>query len=228
MMGGSGAQAGAGSAGPGDMVVSADLAIKGNVKNGRQIDIHGYVEGELEAENLVVHPGGRFFGKLRVNTADIKGELQGDVSVKSLITIRQSGSVSGNVRYGRLAMEEGANLSADVRNIPPEIGGDLMIAVRSGGRARVTTMDLTAHDPDDDATDLVYSVSNPINGYVVLEKSPTTRVESFTQADLEDGSVSFRHDGSQAPTASFDVVVKDASGATSGAAQTVKVAVKAA
>ncbi|MES0403790.1 MAG: cadherin-like domain-containing protein, partial [Hyphomicrobium sp.] len=51
-------------------------------------------------------------------------------------------------------------------------------------------------------------------------------VATFTQADLERGSVLFLHDGTDTPDASFDVVVADKAGATSGAAQTVKVAVR--
>jgi hypothetical protein len=38
--------------------------------------------------------------------------------------------------------------------------------------------------------------------------------------------VLFRHDGTDGPLASFEVVVADRAGATSGAAQTVKVAVR--
>ena len=45
--------------------------------------------------------------------------------------------------------------------------------------------------------------------------------------DVERGTVLFRHDGTNAANASFDVVVADHAGATSGAAQTVNVSVRA-
>ena len=47
----------------------------------------------------------------------------------------------------------------------------------------------------------------------------------FSQADLQSGIVQFRHDGTNSEKASFDVVVADHAGATSGSARTVQVAV---
>jgi hypothetical protein len=89
----------------------------------------------------------------------------------------------------------------------------------------VTVVDLTAIDPDDDTTDLVYTVSNTVNGFLTLAHAADARISTFTQADLEANNVSFRHDGSAGDRASFDVVVTDASGATSGAPRTVVVTV---
>jgi hypothetical protein len=81
-------------------------------------------------------------------------------------------------------------------------------------------------DPDDEAKDLVFSVSNPRNGFVTLASAPGRPAAKFTQADLEAGKVSFTHDGNPASTASFDVVVADHTGATSGRPQTIKVTVR--
>ena len=52
-------------------------------------------------------------------------------------------------------------------------------------------------------------------------------VEQRAQADLAGGQVYFSHDGSQGAKAHFDVEVTDASGASSGPAKTVNVAVRA-
>ena len=149
-----------------------------------------------------------------------------DVVVKHLIKIRDTGSVSGNVQYGALAMEVGGNLSAEVRNVPPKLAGDLDLTVARGRSVLITLEDLHAVDPDDEAKDLVFSVSNPRNGFVTLAGAPGRPAAQFTQADLEAGKVSFTHDGSPAPTASFEVVVADHTGATSGRPQTVKVTVR--
>lgn len=215
------------SASTGTAVIREDTVLKGDIRNGKLVEVFGYIEGELQVEQLIIRPGGKVFGTINVGAAEVHGTFQGHASVKNLMSIRKTGSVSGNVRYGRLAMEDGGNLSADVRNIPPDIAGDLDITVRKGSSARVTTMDLTAIDPDDDATDLTYTVSNPVNGNVIMNGAPTTPIENFTQADLENGKIMFHHDGSNTTSASFSVIVTDAKGATSGDAKTVKVAVTA-
>jgi hypothetical protein len=61
---------------------------------------------------------------------------------------------------------------------------------------------------------------------VALAGAPKRAATRFTQADLQSGQVLFAHDGSSSNAASFDVVVADRSGASSGSAQTVKVAVR--
>jgi cytoskeletal protein CcmA (bactofilin family) len=207
------------------LVIGEDTFLKGDVRNGGRIEVYGYIEGGIAGEQLVVKPGGRCFGTVEVKDADVQGTVQGEVFVKQLITIRSSGSVAGNVQYGRLAMELGANLTAEVRNVPPSISGDLDLQVAKGQSVRITLQDLTALDPDNTADELTFTVSKARNGFVTLVNDPARPVQRFTQADLERGTVLFRHDGTNGASASFDVVVVDAAGASSGAAQTVNVAV---
>jgi cytoskeletal protein CcmA (bactofilin family) len=208
------------------LVVSEDTYLKGDIRNGGLIEVFGYIEGSVTGDMLVVKPGGRCYGTVKVADADVHGDLQGQVFVKQLITIRGSGSVTGDVQYGRLAMEMGANLSAEVRNVPPTISGDLDLSVDKGQSVRITLQDLSALDPDNEAHELTFTVSQAKNGFVTLSSNPYSPVEKFTQADLERGDVLFRHDGTNGGRASFDVVVVDAAGASSGAAQTVNVAVR--
>ena len=211
----------------GVLVIGEDAILKGEIKNCREIEIYGYVEGKLDAGRVVVHPQGRLYGTIKAETADVHGEMQGDVRVRQLISISNTGSVAGNVKYGRLAMEEGAELAATVRNVPPSVAGDLDISVGRGRSVRITTADITAIDPDDHAHTLTFSVSNASNGFIAYVNSPSSPISAFTQAELEQGSVLFAHDGSTSETAKFDIIVADKAGATSGAAQTVNVAVRA-
>jgi cytoskeletal protein CcmA (bactofilin family) len=208
------------------LVVGADTALKGKVRNGGRIEILGYIEGEIVGDQLIVHPGGRCYGRVKVDTAEVHGIVQGDIAVKELISIRSTGSVSGNVRYGRLAMEMGADLTAQVRNVPPSISGDLDLTVSRGQSVRITLQDLAALDPDDEAKHLTFTVSQAKHGFITLSSDPARPVMNFTQADLDEGSVLFRHDGTDTPHASFDVTVVDRARATSGAPQTVKVSVR--
>jgi len=206
-------------------VISEGTALKGEIHRGRQVDVYGYVEGKISADRLIVHRGGRVYGTVRVGSAEVHGNLQGDISVKQLISIGSTGAVNGNVRYGRISMEQGGELAADMRNVPPELAGDLNLVVKRGGSVRITTVDLTAFDPDDSADKLTFTVSGAQAGHVAFAAAPASATASFTQADLQQGRVMFVHDGGDAKRASFNVVVADAKGATSGSAQTVTAAV---
>ncbi|MFA5901435.1 MAG: cadherin-like domain-containing protein [Hyphomicrobium sp.] len=208
------------------LIIREDTYLKGEIRNAGRIEVFGYLEGDVAGDLLIVHPGGRCFGKVKVETADVRGMLQGEIFVRQLVSIRGTGELVGNVKYGKLAMEMGGQLTAEMRNIPPSISGDLDMSVDKGKAVRITLQDLSALDPDDSAEQLTFTVSQVRNGYVVLSGDPVRPVDTFTQADLEQGTVLFHHDGTDEPRASFAVVVADRAGATSGAAQTVNVAVR--
>ncbi len=202
-------------------IIGPDLMVKGDIRNGGVIEVRGYIEGSVAADHLIVHDGGRVFGTVRVNAADVNGMVQGTVAVRNLVNIGATGTVAGDVRYGKLALATGGNLDASVRNVPPELAGDFEIAVRRGRAVTITTADLTAIDPDNTATELTYQVSNLRGGEIRLAGSGVT---SFTDADIRAGTVAFAHDGT-ADMAGFDVQVSDKSGASSGTPRPVTVVV---
>ncbi|MDZ4791502.1 MAG: polymer-forming cytoskeletal protein [Hyphomicrobiales bacterium] len=206
-------------------VIQKDTTVIGAIRNCRQIEVHGYIEGELIADELIVHEGGRLHGKVRTVTADVRGTLQGNVVIKNLITIRSSGAVNGEVQYGQLAMEMGGELSAELRNAPPRLAGDLKVSVTRGRSVLITTEDISAFDHDDKTKDIILNVSNVKNGFLALAPSKNTQVSSFSQADIESSRVLFVHDGSNGALASFDIVASDPKGAISGDPLTVDITV---
>jgi cytoskeletal protein CcmA (bactofilin family) len=211
----------------GSVVINRDTILRGSVRNCRQIDIYGFVEGDVSAKTMVIHEGGRFQGQLNAGAAQIHGELVGDVVVDGLMQIFGSGAVHGTVAYGRLAMDPGADLSADVRNVPPRIAGDFEISVQRGRSVRITSADISAIDPDNTAAELTFSVSELTGGRISVTGQPATMAATqFTQADLLGGRVVFVHDRGATSNAGFQVSVTDAEGATSGAPQAVTVVVR--
>jgi len=214
------------SAQDGTLIIGEGTILRAKVSNCRQLEVSGYVDGEVETESLVVHRGGRCYGTIHAGTADVAGTVQGRIGVRQLIHIRPTGEVSGSVRYGKMAMEAGGSLSAEVRNVPPSLAGDFELVVLRGDRVQIRSEDLHAVDPDDAAGALVFTVADPRNGYVARGDAIDAPITRFTQADLESGRIYFRHDGSAAADAGFDVTVADHTGATSGTPQAVHVTVR--
>lgn len=54
---------------------------------------------------------------------------------------------------------------------------------------------LNSVDEDTPSENLVYSIETPSNGIVALKVSPDDSVESFTQAQINNGEVLFIHQG---------------------------------
>lgn len=208
-------------------IISKETIIEGEMeaKSGL-IEVFGLVSGKMHTGRLVIHPEGKVVGIVEAGDILANGTLQGEVRVHGLIDIGATGSVSGDVRYGKLAMKQGGELSADLKNIPPTLGGDLKLTVAKGKAVRLTTNDLTAVDPDDKPSDLTFAVTDMRNGFVVSLANPKVPANHFTQEELEKGSIVFVHDGKEAKTASFRVSVTDKAGASSGAPRTVEVEVR--
>ncbi len=209
-----------------EAIIQDDTVIKGEISNCEYIEVYGYVEGELSASRVMVREGGKVFGTLHAGDAEVEGLLQGDIFVNKLIRIGSTGNVNGDVQYGQIAVDLGGLLSAKLTNVPPEIKGDMELTVKKGKAVRISLVDLNAVDPDDDSKDLEFSVSNARGGFVAHSKAPSKPITSFTQADLEAGSVAFVHDGQSTDQAGFEVQVQDAQGASSGAPTPVHVNVQ--
>ena len=97
-------------------------------------------------------------------------------------------------------------------NEAPVVAGDLGISVDKGQIVVITTADLTEADPDHSGKLLTYTVTGTVHGDVLVNGLVAT---SFTQADLEAGLVSFRHDGSNFANAGFTIVLTDLPGLAS-------------
>lgn len=209
----------------GNAVIGEDLVIQGDIRNGGEVEVRGQVVGSIAANRVIIHPGGRVSGTLTADAADVHGRLEGRIRVKHLISIGAGGEVHGDVRYGQLALAPGGDLAAEVRNIPPQLTGDFEMVVRRGRSVRIATADISAFDPDDDAEQIVYSVSNPEHGFVARGAAPAQPVARFTQAEIAAGAMIFVHDGTGSGMAGFDVLVSDSAGNSSGAARKVAVTV---
>lgn len=204
------------------VVIGRDTAFEGKIRKCGRLEIYGLVKGEVSTGEFIVHEGGIYVGKAKAGSSEIAGRAQGDIVVDGLIRVTSTGVVAGNLHYGKLAIEPGADLMAEVRNVPPRLLGDFEITVGRGRTVRITTEDITAIDPDNTAEELTFTVSNAVGGSVLATNGPTA---TFTQADLIGGRVLFRHDGSPGTKASFDVAVTDTAGGSSGDPKTVSVKV---
>lgn len=92
-----------------------------------------------------------------------------------------------------------------VQNNTPTLTGDLNATVVEGARVALTAADIGYTDLD--AGDiLTFTASGAVNGVVQVNGVDAT---SFTMADVTAGRVSFLHNGSETPSASFSMVVTD-------------------
>lgn len=112
-------------------------------------------------------------------------------------------SYSVSVSDGRMtSTTQPVTISFDV---PPTLVTNTL-TINQGQTLILGSDNLSASDPY--ATTFTYTVSNVQHGFFALTGAPTTSITSFTQAQLQSGSVQFVHDGSVNPP-SYSVVVSD-------------------
>jgi cytoskeletal protein CcmA (bactofilin family) len=207
------------------MIIAEGDQFVGQIRGGEYVEINGSAEGTIVTRRLLIGPKGQFKGSLKVDEAEVQGQLRGEANVQRLLSIASTGDVVGRIRYGQLLVERGGHFTADARNVPPELAGDFELIVPRGGQATITPADLSATDADDAATALTYTASGVLNGHLARAGEIDIEINKFTQADINAGSIVFVHNGN-GRSAGFDVIVSDDDGATAGGARPVLVRIE--
>lgn len=94
----------------GHVLIGEGVKIAGEIRDCRKLEIHGTVEGDLEAEELIVHENGLLKGSIKTDRAVVNGAIDGDVSVTNLLDLKSKGSVAGNTQYGEISVETGGRI----------------------------------------------------------------------------------------------------------------------
>jgi hypothetical protein len=97
---------------------------------------------------------------------------------------------------------------------------DNALTIGEGGTVTLSNMEMSAADVDNAAAGLTFTVSAVSGGQFELITSPSTAVNSFTQAQITGGAVRFVHDGGETAP-SYQVTVFDGSSSGGPAAATV-------
>lgn len=101
----------------GSIIIGAGVEFKGDVTVPGCASVNGKFEGVLKAKDLIVGQSGRVSGQISVETAEIRGMVEENLTVQSKLTLRASGSISGSVSYSKIMMEEGGVLAGTIDKI---------------------------------------------------------------------------------------------------------------
>ena len=97
------------------LVVGHDIKIKGvEISDCDTLVVEGRMEATLDSRVLEITQHGVFQGTIAVDHAEIRGRFEGEITVRKQLIIQSTGKVSGKVRYAKIKVEEGAELSGDL------------------------------------------------------------------------------------------------------------------
>ncbi len=97
-----------------NMSVGPGIQLKGEISECATLIVEGDVDATLDGKALEIVQRGVFCGTARVESADIQGRFEGDLTVSGLLSVENGGTVSGKLRYGRLEVAMGGDLSGEI------------------------------------------------------------------------------------------------------------------
>ncbi len=111
---------GATTAGNGEMrsklTVGPNIKLKGvEITDCDTLVVEGRVEATIDSRVIQISEKGAFVGTAEFDIAEIRGEFDGELTVRQKLVVYSSGRVTGKVRYGKLVIEEGGQLAGDVQ-----------------------------------------------------------------------------------------------------------------
>ncbi len=97
------------------LIVGANIKLKGvEINDCDTLVVEGRVEATMVSRTIQIAEGGAFNGKVEVDVAEVRGQFQGEMTARKKLVVHASGRVSGKIRYGRMLVQEGGEMSGDV------------------------------------------------------------------------------------------------------------------
>ncbi|MEN3297217.1 MAG: hypothetical protein V7642_6470 [Burkholderiales bacterium] len=98
------------------LIVGPNIKLKGvEITDCDTLVVEGRVEATIDSRVIQIAERGAFKGSAEIDIAEIHGEFDGDLTVRQKLVIYSTGKVSGKVRYGKVVIEEGGQLSGDIQ-----------------------------------------------------------------------------------------------------------------
>ena len=100
------------------LIVGPDIKLKGvEITDCDTLVVEGRVEASMDSRVVQIAQNGIFNGTATMDVAEIWGSFEGTLTARKQLVVYATGRVSGTVRYGKIRVEEGGELSGDVSTL---------------------------------------------------------------------------------------------------------------
>lgn len=97
------------------LTVGPNIKLKGvEITDCDTLVVEGTVEATMDSRVIHIAQQGAFHGAAEIDIAEIHGEFAGSLTVREKLVIHSTGRVSGKIRYGKIVIEEGGQLSGEI------------------------------------------------------------------------------------------------------------------
>lgn len=97
------------------LTVGPNIKLKGvEITDCDTLVVEGSVEATMDSRVIQISERGSFKGSAEIDIAEIRGQFEGNLTVRQKLVIYATGKVTGRVRYGKVVIEEGGQLSGEI------------------------------------------------------------------------------------------------------------------
>ena len=98
------------------LIVGPNIKLKGvEITDCDTLVVEGLVEATMDSRLMEIAEQGSFKGSAEIDIAEIHGQFDGNLTVRQKLVIYATGKVTGKIRYGKVVIEEGGQLSGDIQ-----------------------------------------------------------------------------------------------------------------
>lgn len=102
------------------LTVGPNIKLKGvEITDCDTLVVEGMVEATMDSRVIQIAEQGEFKGSAEIDLAEIHGVFDGSLTVRQKLVIHSTGRVTGKIRYGKVVIEEGGQLSGDIECTVP-------------------------------------------------------------------------------------------------------------
>ena len=124
------------------LTVGPNIKLKGvEITDCDTLVVEGTVEATMDSRVIQIAEKGAFRGSAEIDIAEIHGEFDGTLTVREKLVIFSTGKVSGKIRYGKVVIEEGGQLSGEIE---VGLGGGARMSAASGSSSAASSAALAA------------------------------------------------------------------------------------
>lgn len=100
------------------LIVGPDIKLKGvEITDCDTLVVEGRVEASMDSRVVQIAQHGVFNGTATMDVAEIWGTFEGTLTARKQLVIYATGRVSGHIRYGKIRIEEGGELSGEISTL---------------------------------------------------------------------------------------------------------------
>ena len=97
------------------LTVGPNIKLKGvEITDCDTLVVEGTVEATMDSRVIQITEQGAFRGTAEIDIAEIHGEFDGSLTMREKLVIFSTGKVTGKIRYGKVVIEEGGQLSGEI------------------------------------------------------------------------------------------------------------------